>query len=122
MPNIRAVEPVYARFGHDLQRLRRQRKLSQADLARLVDPSGDRLSRSSIANMESGKQRVALHLFLDLARALKIDPHDLLPAQSAAMPPIVERAPNLSPPEQDWLTRIVAKPPRRQRAAKAHGT
>jgi transcriptional regulator with XRE-family HTH domain len=121
MPNIRAVEPVYTRFGHELQRLRRQRKLSQADLARLVDPRGDRLSRSSIANIESGKQRVALHLFLELARALKIEPRNLLPAQPEAISPIVERVPNLSPPEQDWLTRVVAKPARR-RAAKAHGT
>src|SRR5688572_25389212 len=110
MPNIRAVEPVYARFGHDIQRLRRQRKLSQADLARLVDPSGRRLSRSSIANIESGKQRVALHLLLDLARALRVDPRDLIPHQPADVPDIVERVPNLSQPEQDWLTRIVADP------------
>jgi len=122
MPSIRAVEPVYTRFGHELQRLRRQRKLSQADLARLVDPSGERLSRSSIANIENGKQRVALHLFLELARALKMEPRELLPAQPEAVSPIVERAPNLSQPEQDWLTRIVARPPGRRRTAKAHGT
>ena len=121
MPSIRPVEPVYARFGHELQRLRRQKKLSQADLARLVDPSGDRLGRSSIANIENGKQRVALHLFLELARVLKIDPRDLLPTLPEAVPPIVERLPNLTPPEQDWLTRVVAKPPRR-RTARAHGT
>jgi transcriptional regulator with XRE-family HTH domain len=122
MPSIKSVETVYMRFGHDLQRLRRQRKLSQADLARLVDPTGGRLSRSSIANIESGRQRVALHLLLDLARALKVDARDLLPDQPAATSPIVERAPNLSPQEQEWLTRVVAKPRRRRRAAKAHGT
>jgi transcriptional regulator with XRE-family HTH domain len=117
------VEPVYARFGHDLRRLRRQRKLSQADLARLVNPTADRLSRSSIANIETGKQRVALHLFLELARALKVDPQDLLPNEPAEIPTIVERAANLTQPEQDWLTRIVADPPRRRAAKpKAHGT
>jgi transcriptional regulator with XRE-family HTH domain len=115
------VEPVYARYGHELQRLRRQRKLSQADLARLVDPTGERLSRSSIANIENGKQRVALHLFLELARVLKIDPRELLPILPEAMPPIVERVPNLTAPEQDWLTRVVAKPPRRRRV-RTHGT
>lgn len=121
MPNIRAVEPVYARFGHDIQRLRRQRKLSQTDLARLIDPSGDRLSRSSIANIENGKQRVALHLLLDFARALRVDPRDLIPPQPSGVPDIVERTPNLTQPEQDWLMRIVADPPRRRRV-KAHGT
>jgi len=122
MPSIKSLEPVYTRFGHDLQRLRRQRKLSQADLARLVDPSGDRLSRSSIANIESGRQRVALHLLIDLARVLKVDPRDLLPDQPTTASPIVERAPNLSPQEQEWLTRVVAKPRRRRRVTKAHGT
>ena len=116
---------LYRRSGHDLQRLRRQRKLSQADLARLIDPNGDRLSRSSIANIENGKQRVALHLFLDLAKALKVDPKDLLPDQPADVPNIVGRAQNLTQPEQDWLARIVANPTRR-RATKAktkvHGT
>src|SRR4051812_44934255 len=121
MPKIRAVEPVYVRFGHDLQRLRRQRKLSQADLARLVDPTGERLSRSSIANIENGRQRVALHLLLDLALALKVDPRDLLPVKPAEATNIVGLAPNLSEREQDWLNRIVAKP-RRRTAAQANGS
>jgi transcriptional regulator with XRE-family HTH domain len=120
MPSISPVEPVYARFGRELQRLRKQRRLSQAALARLVDPSGHRLSRSSIANIENGKQRVALHLFLELARALKVDARELLPALPQPVPPIVERTPNLTASEQDWLTRVVAKPQRR-RTAKAHG-
>lgn len=122
MPSMRPVEPVYARLGHDLQRLRKQRNLSQADLARLVDPQGDRLSRSSIANIENGKQRVALHLFLEIAGVLKVDPKELLPIAATEVPTIVERAPNLSPPEQEWLTRIVARPPGRRRSTKAHGT
>jgi transcriptional regulator with XRE-family HTH domain len=115
------VESVYARFGRDLQRLRRQRKLSQSDLARLIDPSGERLSRSSIANIETGKQRVALHLFLEIAQALKVEPKELLPAQSVAITPIVERTRNLSPPEQEWLTRIVATPTKRRRKTNANG-
>src|SRR4051812_41624405 len=120
MPSIRRVEPVYSRFGHELQRLRRQKKLSQADLARLVDPTGDRLGRSSIANIESGKQRVALHLFLELAQALKVDPCDFLPAQPDPMPAFATRLPHLTPTEQEWLTRVVAKPkPKRRSKAKA---
>jgi transcriptional regulator with XRE-family HTH domain len=121
MPKIRDVEAVYVRFGHELQRVRRQGKLSQADLARLVDPSGERLSRSSVANIENGRQRVALHLLLDFARALKIDPRDLLPTPSAEVPNIVDRTPNLTQPEQDWLSRVVAEAPRRRRTVRANG-
>jgi transcriptional regulator with XRE-family HTH domain len=121
MPKIRDVEAVYVRFGHELQRVRRQRKLSQADLARLVDPSGERLSRSSVANIENGRQRVALHLLLDFARALKIDPRDFLPTPPAEVPNIVDRTPNLTQPEQDWLSRVVAEAPRRRRTVRANG-
>lgn len=87
----------------------------------MIDPSGERLSRSSIANIETGKQRVALHLFLDIALALKVDPKELLPAQSVTTPSVVERARNLTPPEQEWLSRVVGTPSNRRRKTNANG-
>lgn len=87
----------------------------------MIDPSGDRLSRSSIANIETGKQRVALHLFLEIAQALKVEAKELLPAQPLAVSPVAERAPNLTEPEQEWLTRIVATPTTRRRKTRTNG-
>lgn len=102
------MEPVYARFGQELRSLRRQKKLSQHDLARLLDPIGERLGRTSISNIEKGRQRVSLHLFLALARALDVDPADLLPTDPPKRLDVADRIPDLSEPEREWFERIVS--------------
>jgi transcriptional regulator with XRE-family HTH domain len=43
----------------------------------LADQAG--LTRSSIANVEAGRQRVPLHVLAAIALALKVEPQDLLP-------------------------------------------
>lgn len=48
--------------------------LTQEDLAPRVA-----LSRASVANIERGNQRVALHKFAELAQALGVEPIRLLP-------------------------------------------
>jgi transcriptional regulator with XRE-family HTH domain len=106
------VESVYVEFGRELQRARKDQRLSQAELALRVDPTGKRLGRTSIANIEAGKQRVSLHLFLELARALKLEPVTLLPEQPAVEPPdLRDRTRNLPAAEQEWLQRVVSAPP-----------
>jgi transcriptional regulator with XRE-family HTH domain len=48
--------------------------MSQAVLARQIG-----FTRSSIANLEAGRQRIALHLFVQIAQALDIEPAELIP-------------------------------------------
>jgi transcriptional regulator with XRE-family HTH domain len=48
--------------------------VSQADLAAAVG-----LTRTSISNIEKGRQKMLVHTFLDIARALGIEPLELLP-------------------------------------------
>ena len=48
--------------------------MSQADIA-----PGVGLSRTSVANIERGRQRMSLHLLMEFARALEVEPCDLLP-------------------------------------------
>ena len=36
-------------------------------------------TRSSVANLEAGRQRIALHLLVLLARALRCEPAELIP-------------------------------------------
>ena len=62
-------------MGESLRRLRRERDLSQEFLA-----SAAGMSRSALANIEAGQQRVAVHQLLDLARVLRVDPASLLPS------------------------------------------
>ena len=67
-------EDVYRAFGAKLSVLRRRVRLSQSDLGRLVG-----LSRTSITNIETGRQAVQLHQVLELAAILDVAVTDLLP-------------------------------------------
>ena len=66
----------YEAFGR-LVAMHRKRihGLTQAKLGNAVG-----LSRTSITNIEKGRQHVLLHHLFALARALKVSPHALLPA------------------------------------------
>jgi len=55
-------------------RKRRNPKLTQQGLAELVS-----LTRTSITNVERGRQKFLLHTLADLAKALQVEPASLLP-------------------------------------------
>jgi transcriptional regulator with XRE-family HTH domain len=57
---------------------RKRTGLSQLDLAELVG-----LSRTSITNIECGRQPVQLHQLYSFASVLKIDVRNLIPKESA---------------------------------------
>jgi len=71
---LRGVEPFYREFGDALRAARAARGLSQEALA-----TGVGLSRTSVANIERGRQRIPLHLLIDFARVLDVEPAALLP-------------------------------------------
>jgi transcriptional regulator with XRE-family HTH domain len=75
---VSKVSPVYVAFGETLRRVREAKGLTQARLGELVS-----LDRSSISNIEAGRQRVALDTLFEFAHALAVDPHDLLPTAGA---------------------------------------
>lgn len=68
---------LYATLGENVARCRRDAGLKQADLAQAID-----LSRASIANIETGRQRILLHQAFELARALNVSVNDLVPGFS----------------------------------------
>src|SRR5579863_1667681 len=67
----------YKQVGQSI-RSRRGKNLSQEALASAVG-----LTRTSISNIESGRQKMLLHTFVDIADALKADPANLLPTRPA---------------------------------------
>lgn len=75
------VEPFYEALGQKIRGAREDARLSQAELAERLTP---RLTRASIANIESAKQRVLSHMLVDIADALGVSVVDLLPARRAA--------------------------------------
>lgn len=64
---------IYRVFGSRLREAREQADVTQEELARRVD-----LSRTSITNIEKGRQRILLHQVLNLAGALNVDPAQLM--------------------------------------------
>lgn len=77
------IEPFYAALGRRVQRLRHAKGMTQAELGqRLVPP----VTRASIANLESGKQRVLVHTLVDLAQLLGVKVTKLMPKPLKAHP------------------------------------
>lgn len=69
------LEPFYEAFGKLVRSHRESRPdMTQEKLGHLVG-----LSRTSITNIEKGRQHVALHQFFAIAEALKVRPEALLP-------------------------------------------
>jgi len=71
------------------------------------------LSRTSIANIEAGRQKILLHQFLDLAAALEVPPFALLPEGSPVADSEIERVlatvrPKVKDPnELEWIKKAV---------------
>lgn len=108
-------EWVREQFGRTIRGARRERGLSQGALAALVE-----LNRTSITNIEAGRQGVSVEALLDLAEALQVAPGDLLPTRPSkseeVLPGRLTRG--LRDDEEAWVSQIVrstARGPRSKR-------
>jgi transcriptional regulator with XRE-family HTH domain len=90
---------VYVNFGALVSKWRKKRHKSQEALAAELG-----LSRTSITNIERGRQHVQLHTLFALARILNIEPSDLLPSEAKDAPSNL-----LSAKETTWLTTVTAR-------------
>lgn len=68
------TDPFYQMFGSRVRALREKSNVTQEELGRRID-----LSRTSIVNIEKGRQRVLLHQIVEIAGALDAKPAELLP-------------------------------------------
>ena len=101
------AEWIYREFGDRLRNQRKNSKLTQDGLAERVG-----LSRTSITNIEKGRQHITLHMLYILSDVLGVSPVDLLPpkgivAKSHAIDKELENAP-LGKEGKEWVKRIVA--------------
>lgn len=78
-----AVKRVYVEFGRNVRRLREREGfgLSQDALSKRVG-----LSRTSVTNIEKGRQQVSLHALYAFADALGVEPTALLPDKKSLSP------------------------------------
>jgi len=78
------VDPLYEEFGKLVRGARERVRMSQADLGRRV-----RLSRTSVTNIERGRQHVSIRQLFDIARVLGLPPHTLLPEPRSVLPRVI---------------------------------
>jgi transcriptional regulator with XRE-family HTH domain len=74
------MDGLYTQFGRLLRDLREEAGLTQDQVAERV-----KLKRTSITNIERGRQHIALHQLYLLAAAVGKSPSDLLPDAESAM-------------------------------------
>jgi transcriptional regulator with XRE-family HTH domain len=94
-------------FGDLLRRRRLAAGLSQKSFAKAVG-----LSRTSVTNIESGRQPVSLPSLYVMADVLQIEVSELLPSvrpRTATRPRVVSRFRNVTSKESDWLSKIAAR-------------
>jgi transcriptional regulator with XRE-family HTH domain len=77
------MDRFYEQFGQRVRTARLGLGLNQEDLGRKVG-----LERSSISNVEKGRQRVQLHMLVEFAAALDVPPTQLLPDLASASDPL----------------------------------
>ena len=83
MTRLVAQAEFYRQLGERIRTLRKRRELSQDALARLVG-----LSRTSLTNIEIGRQHPPLHTFCEIVEQLQVDFSELLPHRMAATTPV----------------------------------
>ena len=68
------VNDFYAKLGKLVQRKRKELEFTQSELATKLG-----MSRASLANIETGRQKVLVHHLYKFAEVLKLKPSDFLP-------------------------------------------
>lgn len=92
-------QAFYAEVGRRIRQTREERGLTQEALAELVS-----LTRTSITNIEKGRQKILAHTLVDLATALRVAPATLLPeSNTTADSELDELLKKRSRAEQDWI-------------------
>jgi transcriptional regulator with XRE-family HTH domain len=95
--------PFYKALGLNIGKARKEAGYTQDDLAKTL-----KLSRTSITNIEKGKQPVQAHVLAELAQTLKTSVAALIPSKSASEEPEVKtRIAKLSESKQFWVTRVL---------------
>jgi transcriptional regulator with XRE-family HTH domain len=67
-------DALYAHIGKQIRASRRELNVTQSQLAKRVG-----VTRTSIANIEAGTQKLPLHLLYRICEALKVEASELLP-------------------------------------------
>lgn len=99
----------YTRFGQTLRKVRKAAGLSQEDLGKAVG-----LNRTSVSNIEKGRQKILLHTFSEVAQVLKAELRDLLPLPIDEKPMVEPDMSRLRPAERAFIAKGIGLDSRRK--------
>jgi len=112
MPSKNESQDLYEIVGRRVREARKAVKLTQEDLAARVN-----LTRTSVTNIEKGRQKLLLHTLFELAAELKVPVTQLMPDVSAEKHHIEDKLGNgLSPVEKQWIVGELSKPLKKQKS------
>ncbi|MEV6525924.1 helix-turn-helix transcriptional regulator [Longispora sp. NPDC051575] len=103
------VNALYGHIGRKVREARKRARLTQDDLAQAVG-----MTRSSIANLEAGRQRIPVHLLVLIGELLNMRASDLLPNGPTfngmlLMTDVTEHLVNDQAGMQDFVQSTIAK-------------
>ena len=98
-------EHVYETLGRSVRARREYNGLTQDQLAKRIG-----LTRTSITNIEKGRQKIQVHVLCAIAEALDAPSSAFLPVSSSQRPEVTKGpVPNwLMPDEREWVERVLA--------------
>lgn len=90
----------YKAVGALIREARDKARITQDTLAQRV-----RLTRTSVTNIEKGRQKILLHTFCELAEALGLSPAALLPHATGSVkePPLDDLLKGRPRKEREWI-------------------
>lgn len=98
------MERLYREFGRLLRRRRERAHLSQEVLGKRVG-----LTRTSISNLEAGRQRLPLHLVYRFADVLGIEPGELMPHPDESEDGLEGLLNDVDELRRDWVRRVIGQ-------------
>ena len=106
MAHNKKWDSLYEKVGRRVKETRKVSRLTQEQLASHVH-----LTRTSVTNIEKGRQKLMLHTLFGLAAALKVPVGQLIPESRVEQPHIDQKLTNgLSEAEKEWIVGELSKP------------
>ena len=97
-------QTFYQELGQRIREVREKRHLTQEALAGMLS-----LTRTSVTNIEKGRQQLLVHTLVQLAQALQVEPESLLPESPASTRELEDLLKMESQTAQEWIRATVEK-------------
>lgn len=102
---MNSIDEIYKAIGSRVKAKREQADLKQDQLAERVG-----LTRTSISNIENGRQRIQVHTLFMIAEALNVPVETLLPLNLTEEPEEIDEQVlrNVPKEEHEWVKRVLS--------------